>query len=232
MTAVATLFWTAFTLAGYIAVRRLYLKSGHALLNPIIVMSAAVIAALTACGLPYEAYVPAGDIMAFPLGPATICLALPLYRHRRLLRRHALPIVAGVALGAASAMLSAGLIARLGGLPREVVMSILPKGISIPFAVDVAAMYGGIPALAAAFVVATGTFGTFLGSWTLTVCGVTDPLARGLALGTTAHVQGTAIALLEGEEQGAMAGLAMILAGLLTVVFSPLVVYLLDMLPG
>lgn len=88
------------------------------------------------------------------IGAATVSLALPLYRYRRLLLRHAGAILASVGAGAFTAMLSAGLIAQYGGLPREVVMSILPKGVSIPFAVEVAAIYDGIPSLAAAFVVA------------------------------------------------------------------------------
>ncbi len=227
-----TAFWVAFTLAGYAVSKPLYLKYPNPFLHPVIVIPALIIAVLTAWGPPYTAYEPAKDLMTVLLPPATVSLALPLYRHRKLLRLQALPILCGVALGAASAMLSAALIARLGGLPREVVMSILPKGISIPFAVEVAAQHGGIPALAAAFVVATGTMGTFVGSWSLTRCGITDPLSRGLALGTASHAQGTAIALQEGEAQGAMAGLAMILAGLFTAAVAPLAVNLLDFIPG
>jgi putative effector of murein hydrolase len=109
-------------------------------------------------------------------------------------------------------------------------MSILPKGITIPFAVEIARLYGGIPPLATAFVVATGTLGSLLGGWLLNAARVTDPVARGLALGTVSHGQGTATALMEGEQQGAMAGLAMILAGILTVGFAPGVVWLLGML--
>ncbi len=153
-----------------------------------------------------------------------------LYRHRALLRSHGLAILASVGLGAFLAMLSAGLIASMGGLPREVVVSILPKGVSIPFAVEISRLYQGIPALSAAFVVATGTLGSLFGGWLLSRVGIGHPVARGLALGTVSHAQGTATALMEGEQQGAMAGLAMILAGIFTAGFAPLVVRLLGLL--
>ncbi len=89
---------------------------------------------------------------------------------------------------------------------------------------------GIIALLAAAFVVATGTLGSLLGAWALTLTRVASPFARGLTLGTISHAQGTAAALQENEEAGAMAGLAMILAGLLTVAFAPPVVWLLGMI--
>ena len=219
----------ALTLAAYACVRSLYVKYNHPLLNVVALSAALVILVLVAADIPYESYIPAKDIMTAPIGAATVALALPLYRHRAALRRHAPLIVGGVGMGAFLAMFSAGLIARLGGLPHDVVMSILPKGVSIPFAVEITNIYGGIPALTAAFVVATGTLGSLLGAWTLTLARVRDPMARGLSLGTTSHAQGTASALLEGEQQGAMAGLAMILAGILSAAMSPLVVRLLEL---
>jgi predicted murein hydrolase (TIGR00659 family) len=220
----------ALTVAAYVASRRLYLKINHPLLNVVALSAAVIIAVLVACDLPYAVYAPAREIMTTLLGPATVGLAVPLYRHRGLLRSHGLAILASVGLGAFLAMLSAGLIANLGGLPREVVISILPKGVSIPFAVEISRLYAGIPALSAAFVVATGTLGSLFGGWLLSRVGIGHPVARGLALGTVSHAQGTATALMEGEQQGAMAGLAMILAGIFTAGFAPLVVRLLGLL--
>lgn len=222
-----TLACIAGTVAAYAVIRHLYAKYHHPLLNVVALSAALVIAALLLLDMPYEAYEPAKNIMTVLIGPATVGLAVPLYRYRKLLVRFAVAITASVTAGAFIAMFSAALIAKLGGLPHDVVMSILPKGVSIPFAVEVASMYGGIPALAAAFVVATGTLGSLLGAWTLNLCNMHDPTARGLALGTVSHAQGTAVALQEGEQQGAMAGLAMILAGILTAALSPLAVWLL-----
>lgn len=231
MQALTSAAWIAATILAYAVVRRLYIRYAHPLFNVVVLSAAVIIVALVAFDLPYAAYEPAKDIMTVLIGPATVGLALPLYRYRTLLKRFAAAIVVSVAAGAFVAMGSAAGIARIGGLPQDVVMSILPKGVSIPFAVEVAGMYGGIPPLAAAFVVATGTLGSLLGAWTLNVFRISDPMARGLALGTVSHAQGTAVALGEGEQQGAMAGLAMILAGIFTAGLSPLVVRLLALLP-
>ena len=224
-----TLLCIGLTLAAYAGVRALYLRYRHPLLNVVALGAGLVIAALLALHIPYADYVPAQKIMTALLGPATVGLAVPLYRYRGLLLRAAPAILGSVALGAVLAMLSAGGIAKLGGLPQDVVVSILPKGVSIPFAVEIAQIYHGIPALAAAFVVATGTLGSLFGGWLLTLARVRDPMARGLALGTVSHGQGTATALMEGEQQGAMAGLAMILAGICTAGFAPLAVLLLGL---
>jgi len=224
-----TIFCIALTLAAYLGTRKLYLRYKHPLLNVVALTAALVIAVLMALRIPYSDYAPAKNFMTLLLGPATVGLAVPLYRHRELLRRFGVPIVGSVALGAFLAMLTAALIAKLGGLPHDVVMSILPKGVSIPFAVEIAQIYGGIPPLTAAFVVATGTLGSLVGGWLLSLARVSHPVARGLALGTVSHGQGTATALMEGEQQGAMAGLAMILAGILTAALAPLAVWLLGL---
>lgn len=223
-----TLFAIGLTLAAYVGMRRLYLRYKHPLLNVVALGAALIITVLVVLGIPYSAYVPAKDIMTSLLGPATVGLAVPLYRHRGLLVRFGPAILGSVALGALLAMLTAGGIAQLGGLPMDVVMSIMPKGVTIPFAVEIARIYGGIPPLTAAFVVATGTLGSLIGGWLLTLARIQNPMARGLALGTVSHGQGTATALMEGEQQGAMAGLAMILAGIFTAGFAPLVAWLLS----
>ncbi len=216
------LFTVSLTIGVYAACRALYLKYTHPLLNIVVLSAAAIIAVLAALGLPYEAYAPGKELMTILLGPATVALAVPLYRNRDLLMRYAPAILLSVTAGSAISMVIAGLIALAGGLPKDIIVSIVPKGVSIPFAVDISKMYGGEPALTAAFVVATGTFGGTIGTWLLTRLGIDDAVARGLALGTAAHAQGTAMALMEGERQGSMAGLAMILAGILTAALAPL----------
>lgn len=217
-----TLPYILLTLAAYLGVRALYLRYKHPLLNVVALAAGAVIAVLLALGATYKDYGQAKDIMTFLLGPATVGLAVPLYRYRQLLARSGWAILGSVSLGAALAMLTAGLIARLGGLPEAVVMSILPKGVTIPVAVEIARICGGIPPLSAALVVATGTLGSLMGGWLMNLCGVRDAVARGLALGTVSHGQGTATALMEGEKSGAMAGLAMILTAMVSAIIAPL----------
>lgn len=208
----------------YLVSRYLYFRYNNPLINIVLVSAAVIIAILVICKIPYAAYTPAKDVMTFLLGPATVSLAVPLYRNRHLLKQYGAAIFWGVGLGTAVSMATVLLITKAGGLSREIIVSIIPKSSTIPFAVEVAAMAGGNSALAVAFVVATGTFGSVIGLTLLTWFKIHDPVARGLAMGTVSHGQGTAMALLEGEQQGSMAGLAMGLAGVFTSLFAPLFV--------
>jgi predicted murein hydrolase (TIGR00659 family) len=222
-----TAWMISLTVAMYLIMRRVYLRWTHPLLNIVIWSSAALIVFLVACEIPYSDYVPAKNIMTAPLGPATVGLAVPLYRYRRLLRSYGAAIIGSVAAGTLLSMLLSGLICKYAGLPWDVVVSMVPKGASIPFAVEIARVYDGIPALSAAFVAATGTSMAPLGAVLLTRARISDPVARGLALGTVSHAQGTALSLMENPQQGAMSGLAMILAGIFTAWLAPLVYRLL-----
>jgi predicted murein hydrolase (TIGR00659 family) len=220
------LFTILLTVGAYWFAKALYLRYRTPLLNIVLLGAGLVIATLLALKIPYQAYLPGRQIMTALLGPATVGLAVPLYRHRALLRRHALAIVAGVCLGSLTSMLAVGGIALMAGLPRDILLSLLPKSVTIPFAVEIARLQGGDPGLASAFVVATGTLGSVLGGTLLTWVRVKDPVARGLALGTGAHGQGTAMAFNEGELQGSIAGLAMTLAGIATALMAPSLVRL------
>ncbi|QXE92662.1 LrgB family protein [Geomonas subterranea] len=212
------------TTCPYLFFRKLYLKYKHPFINVVLLSASLVITILLITKVPYKAYIPAKNFMTYLLGPATVGLAVPLFRQRKILQQYFFTIVACVGIGSMVSISIAGLTASLGKLPREVVISILPKGVTIPFAVEIAGINGGVPALASAFVIATGTLGSVFGGSLLTFFGISSPIARGLALGTAAHGQGTAMAFVEGEQQGAMAGLAMTLAGIITAALVPLVV--------
>ena len=218
-----TVFCVVLTLVSYVVFRRVYARFPNPLCNVVVLGAAAVIAVLLACGLTYEDYLPAQKVSTFLLGPATIALAVPLYRNRFLLRVYGLAIFLGVGAGVCVSMATSGILAVWAGLPRNVVISLIPKGVTIPFAVDICRIYGGEPALTTAFVVTNGTLGASFGLWTLSKSGIFDPVARGLSMGTISHGQGTAICFLEGEKQGAMSGLAMTLAGCFTAGLAPLI---------
>ena len=218
------------TLAAYLAVCRLHRKyPANPLANVVVLSALLVVTGLVLCDVSYEEYKPASDIMSFLLGPTTVALALPLYRFRYILLRNLVPICVSVAAGAFASMLVAMGLCHLGGLDVVVIMSIMTKSVTIPFAVDIAPQYGGNAALAIAFVCFTGTSGTVFGCATLTLLRMKRPFARGLALGTLSHGVGIAAAVQESEEAGAMASIAMILAGVMTTLLAPVVVWMLGL---
>ncbi len=227
MQQLTTILLIALTVGSYLVFRALYMRYSHPIINVVVLSAAVVIAALLLLKMPYQSYVPAKDIMNFMMGPATVALAVPLYENRHLLAKYGMAIFISVAAGSVVTMVTAGLIAKMLYLPKQLVMSIIPKGVTIPFAVEISKICGGEPAITIAFVVATGTLGGSIGLTLLSWSGITSPVARGLAMGTVAHGQGTAMSFMEGYEQGAMAGLAMTLSGIMTAAAAPFLVSLL-----
>ena len=217
-------FFLALNVAVYLVVRAIYQRVQHPLFNVALIGALAIMGVLLACGFSYEAYVPARDVTTYLLGPATVALAVPLYRNRYLLKAYGLAVFLGVGAGVAVSMATSGLLALAAGLPRGMAVSMTPKGVTIPFAVDMSVLYGGDPAITVFFVICNGILGGSFGTWMLDRFGVSDPVARGLAMGTVSHGIGTAAIFLEGERQGAMSGLAMTLAGVLTAAFAPFLV--------
>lgn len=209
------------TVAAYLVTRRIFLKYKYPILNPVFLSTLLIIAALKAGGFTFADYTPAKEAMTFLLGPATVALALPLYNNKKVLRNHALPVLAGVCAGSLATIAAALVAGRMLGLAKGLLLSLGPKSVTVPIAVEISRIAGGEPTLTAAFVVATGMIGSILGPVTLSLVKVSNPIARGLALGTVSHGQGTAVALLEGETAGAMGGVAMAIAAVFTALIAP-----------
>ena len=227
MQVVMTVFFIGLTLGAYLAGRYLSLKYNHPLMNVILLSVPIVIATLLVCGIPYSQYASSGKIMSLLLGPATVALAVPLYRNRQTLRCYLTAILTGALFGSMASMFTVALVARAGNLNRELIVSLIPKSVTLPFAIEISQIYGGNPAVTIPFVVATGTLGAIIGPLFLSWAGIKDPVSRGMALGTVSHGLGIVAALLENEEAAAMAGIAMILAGIITTLLAPFLVPLL-----
>ena len=197
------------------------------LTTPVLFSTAIVIAVLLGSGISFADYGPAQRIMTFLLGPATVALALPLYKNRQVFFRNIVPAGCGLLAGSLGTMIVAGLTARLLGFTRLLTSSIAIKSTTVPIAVEVARIIHGAPAMTAIFVVITGMLGASLGPWLMNRAGITHPVSRGLALGTISHGQGTAEAAVEGELSGAVAGVAMALGAVCTSLAAPYIVPLL-----
>ena len=211
------------TLAAYLTGRQLYtLSKGSPVLNPVLVAVIILIVLLKLTHTDYQTYFQGAQFVHFVLGPATVALALPLYRQLHALRRSVLAVAVSLFAGSVVAALSAMAIGRaLGGEPQTV-LSMAPKSVTMPIAMGVAEQIGGLPSLTAAMVLITGITGAVVGPWVLNLLKIRDQRARGLAMGTAAHGIGTARALTESETAGAFSGLAMGLNGVITALVVPL----------
>lgn len=169
---------------------------------------AVIVAVLMLTGTDYATYFKGAQFVHFLLGPATVALAIPLYRQWHRVRHSAVAILASLLCGSLVAALSAVGVAWLLGADTALLASVAPKSVTAPVAMAISEQLGGLPSLTAALVIATGIFGAVFGPVVLTLIGVTDWQARGLALGTASHGIGTARALQLNEIAGAFSGLA------------------------
>lgn len=211
------------TLIAYLAGQYLFTKGRQSpFLNPVLVAVVILILLLKGTGTDYQTYFQGAQFVHFLLGPATVALALPLYRQLHALKQSMLAVAAALVTGSAIASLSAMAIARGLGATSQAVLSMAPKSVTSPIAMGVAEQIGGLPSLTAALVLITGIIGAVVGPWILDRLGITDARARGLAMGTASHGIGTARALQESETAGAFSGLAMGLNGVVTAILVPI----------
>lgn len=224
--ATSPLLWLTATLLAYQGASWLWSRCRrHPLLNPVLLSIILLVVLLRLTGTDYRVYFDGAQFVHFLLGPATVALAVPLYRQIQLVRRSLPVLLAALCAGSLTAAGSAMAIAWLLGASRETVMSLAPKSVTTPIAMAIAEAIGGLPSLTAVMVMLTGITGAALGPWVLARLGITDPRAQGLAMGLASHGVGTARALQFGEVAGAFAGLAMGLNGLATSVALPLTIH-------
>lgn len=210
------------TLAAYQAGSWVYRRGGmNPLLNPVLLAVAALVALLVLTGTPYDAYFEGAQFVHFLLGPATVALAIPLYRQLERVRRSWAALGVSILAGALTAAATAVGIALLLGASAETVLSLAPKSVTAPVAMGIAEQIGGLPSLTAVLVILTGILGAMLGPPLMNLMGLGDWAARGLAMGTASHGIGTARALQVNELAGAFAGLAMGLNALATAILLP-----------
>jgi putative effector of murein hydrolase len=181
-----------------------------------VIAAGLLIALLTATGTPYQAYFDGAQFVHFLLGPATVALAVPLWRNRAAVRRNLLPMCAALVAGSLTAIGSAVAIGWAFGAPREILASLAAKSVTAPIAMALTETIGGIPALAAVLVVLTGILGSVAVTPLMNAMGIRDFAARGFAVGVASHGIGTARAFQVSEEAGTFAGIAMGLNGALT----------------
>jgi len=193
----------------------------HPLANPVLMAVALLVLLLTVTDTPYSRYFEGAQFVHFLLGPATVALAIPLYRQFQRMRAMALPLGATLLIGSTVAIVSAWLVGALLGADPQTLISLAPKSVTTPIAMAVAEALGGLPSLTAALVIATGILGAMTAQGLFRLLRIRDAAAQGFAIGIAAHGIGTARAFQLSPEAGAFAALAMAANGLLTALLAP-----------
>jgi len=222
------LLWLTLTVVVWIAADWLAQRSGHnPVVNPVMIAIAVISAILLATGTPYGTYFAGAQFIHFLLGPATIAIAIPLFKNWTTVRRRAAPVLLALLAGTIVAALSAIGMAAAFGLPHAVQISIAPKSVTAAVAMSISSNLGGEPALTAVLVVITGVTGAVLATPLMNAMGLRDYAARGFAAGMAAHGIGTARAFAVDPVAGTFAGIAMGLNAILSSLLIPVIVRLL-----
>jgi predicted murein hydrolase (TIGR00659 family) len=218
------LLWLTATLVAYGVGDACFRAANRApLVNPVLIAVTLLGALLWLTATPYATYFEGAQFVHFLLGPATVCLALPLADNLPRLRRALLPVVAALLVGSVTAMASALAIARAFGADQGLLVALAPKSATAPVAIGIAEGMGGQPTLTAVLVILTGITGAIIATPLLNLLRLKDWRARGFAVGVASHGIGTARAFQVHPTAGAFAGLGMALNAVLTALLAPLV---------
>ena len=201
----------------------IYKRTKITLLQPLLISMVIIIPFLKATGIDYQTFYQQTRLLNFMLGPSVVALGFVLYEQIEHIRGNVLSVLTAVFVGSFVGIFSVLLIAKLFGADHILMGSLAPKSVTTPIAISLAEKNGGVPALAAAFVVICGLFGGLVGPILLRTLGIKSKIAQGLAMGSASHALGTVRALEMGALEGAISGLAIGIMGIMTALMIPLV---------
>ena len=215
---------TVVSIAAYISGEML--KKKFKFVNPLLMAIILIIALLQVLGIDYEVYNNGAKYITYLLTPATVCLAIPLYRQINILKSHFKEIIIGICSGVAASMGSIFVMAKLFALSHEQYVTLLPKSITTAIGMGVSEELGGYVTISVAVIIITGVLGNMSAEFICKLFRIKSPISRGLAIGTASHAVGTARAMELGEVEGAMSSLAIVVCGLCTVIGASIFSYL------
>lgn len=216
-----TIIFLALTFGLYYAFVRLHKRFGFIWLNPVLLTVISLIVLLKLTGTDFETYHQGGQYIEFWLKPAIVALGVPLYKQLEVIRRQFLPIFMSQLVGSAVGIVSVVLVAQWLGASRDVVLSLAPKSVTSPIAMEITSVVGGIPSLTAGVVICVGILGAMIGLKFMRLCGNFPHHAEGLGVGTAAHGIGTAQMFTVSSLHGTFATLGLILNGIFTSLLTP-----------
>ena len=204
----------------------LYRKTNFPLLNPLLIAITIIVLFLSIFKIDYESFNVGGTFINMFLGPATVALAVPLYKQITLFRKHAIPITFGILVGSSIGIVSIILISYYMGLDGVLIKSLLAKSVTTPIGMEISQSLDGIVPITVVAIIISGIIGAILGPSICKIFRIQNELAVGISLGTAAHAVGTSKALEMGETQGAMSSLSIGIAGIMTVFLAPLIYHI------
>lgn len=211
----------AFTLGIYVGATWIYQKTKFALLHPVLVTIAVIIALLLIFKVDYLTYQKGSHLIDFMLGPSVVALGYTLYTQIASIKENLVSIMTALFVGSITGIGSVLILAKILGSSHELAVTLAPKSVTTPIAMAISERFGGIPSMTAIVVIAIGIVGGIAGPWVLRVLKVDSKIAIGLALGASAHGLGTARAMELGAVEGAIGGLAIGIMGLMTALIAP-----------
>ncbi len=211
-------FGVILSLAAYFVGTWIKKKLKFALFNPLLIAIVIVIVFLVVFHIDYSVYEKGAQYISYLLTPATVCLAIPLYRQFELLKKNLEAILAGIASGVVASLGCVTVLALLFRFTRSEWITFLPKSVTTAIGIGISEELGGYVSITAAVIILTGVFGNITAEWILRLFKITDPVAKGIAIGSASHAIGTSRALEMGEVEGAMSSLSIVVSGVLTVI--------------
>ncbi|MYL34395.1 LrgB family protein [Pontibacillus yanchengensis] len=211
----------------YVGSTKLYKRFRFPLLLPVFLSTIIVSSILLVSKISYDTYMVGGAFIDWFLGPAVVALAYPLYKQRKILSKHFVPIISGVLVGAIFGVASAVLLLKWANFEEFIIYSIVPKNSTTPVAMDVAKSLGGVPSMAAVFVIFAGICGALFGPHLFKWTRINHFLSKGIGMGSASHAIGTSKAFENSEEEGAVSTVAMILSAIMISIISPFLIHLL-----
>ena len=216
-------FGTVLTLFFFQIGKFIFQKTQSPLCNPLMIATVLIIALLHFFDIPLDDYTIGGDYILFLLGPATVVLAVPLYKQLNLLKKYFFPVLVGGIVGSFTAILSVIILGKALNFDFVLLLSFMPKSITTPIGIELSTMLGGIPAITIFAILVTGIFGNVSAPFICQVFRIKHPVAKGIGIGVASHAVGTTKAMEMGEIEGAMSALSIVIAGILTLIWAPII---------
>lgn len=213
------------TVVAYMIAKQIYRKLPYLILSPAFLVPILFICMMMITHISYDTYMQESHWIVWMLGPATVAFAIPIYEYRKMIQEHILSIGMGVTIGMLAGMISAFYLAQLFNFDQSTRYSLMARSISTPFAMELTNRIGGSVELVILFTMITGVVGMLFGDLILATLRLKSHFALGASLGNSAHGFGTTKAYMRNREEGVIASLTMVLAGVFMVILGPFLVH-------